>query len=66
MNVLKIIDQSKKTPLKLKSKSESSKNSASRMDTKSDSNLEILTDKIENFREILLKLEQSVSDTNVM
>ena len=40
--------------------------SASQVDRKFSSSLEILTDKIDSFEEILLRLEQSISDTNIL
>ena len=58
-----------KTPLKSRTKTsslKSSKKSASQVDRKSSSSLEILTDKIDSFEEILLRLDQFISDKNIL
>ena len=44
----------------------SSRKSASQIDRKSSNSLEILTDKINSFEEILLRLDQSISYTNIL
>ena len=63
------LNLNKKTPLKSRTKTsslKSSKKSASQVDRKSSSSLEILTDKIDSFEEILLRMDQSISDTNIL
>ena len=66
---IKRLNLNKKTPLKSRTKTsslKSSKTSAFQGDRKSSSSLEILTDKIDSFEVILLRLDQSISDTNIL
>ena len=66
---IKRLNLNKKTPLKSRTKSgslKSSKKSVSQIDRKSTSSFEILTDKIDCFEEMLLRLDQSILDPNIL
>ena len=66
---IKRLNLNKKTPLKSRTETsslKSSRKSVSQADRKSSNSLEILTDKIDSFEEILLRLDQSISYTNIL
>ena len=66
---IKRLNLNKKTPLKSRTKTgslKSSKTSDSQIDRKSSRSLEILTDKIDSFEAIWLRLYQPISDTNIL